>query len=95
MDRYISRLTVHLHAFCQKLNCLVLLKPHLQACLVVSLKYHNLLYLCMKNAWFYLELQCIAKSRINVVNYNCDQIWEKLPLTHKDKYLEIHNLIIQ
>ena len=25
----------------------------------------------------------------------CDQIWEKPPLTHKDKYLDIHNLIIQ
>ena len=24
-----------------------------------------------------------------------DQIWEKPPLMHKDKYLEIHNLIIQ
>ena len=25
----------------------------------------------------------------------CDQSWEKLPLTHKDKYSEIRNLIIQ
>ena len=25
----------------------------------------------------------------------CDWIWEKPPLTHKDKYLEIRNLIIQ
>ena len=25
----------------------------------------------------------------------CDQIWEKLPLMHEDKYLEILNLIIQ
>ena len=25
----------------------------------------------------------------------CDRIWEKPPLTHKDKYLEIHNSIIQ
>ena len=30
-----------------------------------------------------------------VCTHICDQIWEKSPLTHKDKYLEIPNLIIQ
>ena len=25
----------------------------------------------------------------------CDWLWENPPLTHKDKYLEIHNSIIQ
>ena len=32
MDRYLSRLTVHVYAICQKLNSLVLLRPHSQAC---------------------------------------------------------------
>ena len=31
-----------------KLISMVLLRPHSQACLAVSLKYHILLYLCMK-----------------------------------------------
>ena len=34
MDRYISRLTVHVYAICHKLNSLVLLRPHSQACLM-------------------------------------------------------------
>ena len=32
---------------------------------------------------------------IHTHTYICDQIWENLTLTHKDKYIEIHNLIIQ
>ena len=30
-----------------------------------------------------------------IYNKICDWLWENLPLTHKDKYLEIRNLIIQ
>ena len=31
----------------------------------------------------------------NLMHNICDWLWENLPLTHKDKYLEIRNSIIQ
>ena len=29
------------------------------------------------------------------IKHKCDWLWKNLPLTHKDKYLEIRNSIIQ
>ena len=40
----------------------------------------------------------IALELSSIRNYEtviCDWLWENLPLMHKDKYLEIRNLIIQ
>ena len=45
------------------------------------------------------NIQVIARGEadwnFDCYEYNCDWLWENPPVTHKYKYLEIHNSIIQ
>ena len=42
-----------------------------------------------------VHLQDLIHTFAYIIACICDWLWENLPLTHKDKYLEIRNSIIQ
>ena len=48
-----------------------------------------------KTSYSLLPVKVFIKHHLDFGMEICDQIREKPPLTHKDKYLEICNLIIQ
>ena len=43
----------------------------------------------------YTRSTIIEESMVHTNVYTCDWLWENPPLTHKDKYSEIRNSIIQ
>ena len=50
----------------------------------------------MRQVSFMVIVKSVELGSINKHNfYICDWLWENLPVTHKDKYLEIRNSIIQ
>ena len=45
----------------------------------------------LKETIFHPKDRCLKFLCYHIIGNICDQIWEKLPLTHKDKYLETCN----